>query len=297
MELLVDCGATSDFMTMQKAKKAQLPLYELTHPGHVMTAGGVQVEVRYYMRAYVRIWEFVFRHHFKVLEILPDVVLGLPWLPSNNPTIDWKERYADVQHGSTSYRLSFDESRNFTQLHFQVASKLDLLSTVSSSTSTVSPAGSPAPPAKECTDLRSSACATNDADALDESETEHGITGEECSNMEIEYMSLLKLKRQIRRADPTGDQVFLCCMPRPAVPVHQMRNMQDKSDDDGLDPVRRKLPIRIHKWAGFYDQECAEFGESPPHQLGRDHRICLDTKDNPPSVHPYNMDPSQLDKL
>ena len=55
--------------------------------------------------------------------------------------------------------------------------------------------------------------------------------------MEIEYISLPKLKREIRRADLTGDQVFLCCMPRPAVPVDQMHNMQDKSDDDGLDPI------------------------------------------------------------
>ena len=111
VEWLVDCGATSDFMSMQTAKRAQLPLYKLTNPGHVLTAGGVQVEVRYYTRAYVRVGELVFRHHFKLLEILPDVVLGLPWLRSYNPTVNWKEWYADIQHGSSPYRLSFDESR------------------------------------------------------------------------------------------------------------------------------------------------------------------------------------------
>ena len=79
-ELLVDCGATSDFMSMQTAKRARLPLYQLRNPGHVLTAGGVQVEVQYYTRAYVRVGELVFRRHFKVLEILPDVVLGLSWL-------------------------------------------------------------------------------------------------------------------------------------------------------------------------------------------------------------------------
>ena len=45
--MLLDCGATSDFMQMQTAKRARLPLYELTHPGQMMTAGGFQVEVRY----------------------------------------------------------------------------------------------------------------------------------------------------------------------------------------------------------------------------------------------------------
>ena len=75
VELLVDCGATSDFISMQTAKGARLPLYKLTNPGHVLTAGGVQVEVQYYTRANVRVGELVFRHHFEVLEILPDVVL------------------------------------------------------------------------------------------------------------------------------------------------------------------------------------------------------------------------------
>ena len=81
----------------------------------------------------------------------------------------------------------------------------------------------------------------------DESETEDGITDEDRSDMEIEYISLPKLKREIRRADLTGDHVFLCCMPRPAVPLDQMYKMQASNDNDGLDPVRRRLPIRLHK--------------------------------------------------
>ena len=88
VELLVNCGATSDFMSMQTAKRARLPLSKLRNPRHVLTAGVVQVAVRYYTRAYVRVGELVFRHHFKVLDILPDVVLGLPWLRSYNPTVN-----------------------------------------------------------------------------------------------------------------------------------------------------------------------------------------------------------------
>ena len=65
--------------------------------------------------------------------------------------------------------------------------------------------------------------------------------------MEIEYILLPKLKREIRRADLTGVQVFLCCMPRPTVPVDQMYKMQASDDNDGTDPVRRKLPIPLHK--------------------------------------------------
>ena len=177
-------------MSMQTAKRTRLPLYKLTNPGHVLTAGGVQVEMRYYMRAYVRVEELVFRHHFKVLEILPNVVFGLPWLGIYNSTVNWMEQYADVQHGSGSCPLSFDDSKHSTQLQFQAARKLDLLSTLSSSTSEPSPVGSPTPHSNERPDLHSWTRAQSGADTLHESETEDGITDEECSNMKIEYMSL-----------------------------------------------------------------------------------------------------------
>ena len=141
------------------------------------------------------------------------MVLGLPWPRSYKLTVHWKERYANVRHGSASYGLYSDASRDVTQLQFQAASKLDLPLTILSSTSKVSPAGSRAPPANKQTDLRSSTHATKDANRLDELETEDGVTNEECSDMEIEYISLPKLKEEIRPPDLTGDQVFLCCMP------------------------------------------------------------------------------------
>ena len=79
--------------------------------------------------------------------------------------------------------------------------------------------------------------------------------------MQIDYILLPKLKPEICRADLTADQVFVCCMPRPAVPVDQMHNMQHESDNDRLHPVRRKLPMPIHIWAGLYDQKRADFGD------------------------------------
>ena len=95
----------------------------------------------------------------------------------------------------------------------------------------------------------------------------------------------------------TGDPVFLCCMSRPAVPVDQMCKMQASSDDDRLDPLRRKLSIRIHKRADLYNREKAEFGDLPRHQPGRDHHIRLNLEDNPAWVHPYKVDPSSSDEL
>ena len=258
-------------MSMRTAKRAQLPLYRLTNPGHVLTAGDVQAEVRYYTRPYVRVGDLVFRHHLKVFGILPDVTFGLPWLRSYNWTVNWKERHADVRLGSSSYGLSFDGSRYFNQLQFEAISKLDFLWALSSSTSRASSVGSPTPPAEENRDLHSWTHAKSGAETFHEFETENGPTDEECSDMEIEYIWLPKLKREICRADLGADQVLLCCMPRPAVPVDRMYKMQDISDNDGLDPARRRLPIRIHKWAGLYDREKADFGDLPPHRPGRDH--------------------------
>ena len=86
--------------------------------------------------------------------------------------------------------------------------------------------------------------------------------------MEIEYISLPKLKREIRRSDLTGYQVFLCCMPRPAVQVDQMYKMQaSDGNGDGLDPVRRKLPNPLHKWADPPPptQARERAGGRPPH--------------------------------
>ena len=116
---------------------------------------------------------------------------------SYNRTVNWKERYADIQHGWSSYRSSLNESRHFTQLQFQADSKLDLPSTLSSSTSRTSPVGSPTPHAKECPDVHSSTRAQSGADTFDESETEDDITDQECSDMKIQYISLPNLKQEI----------------------------------------------------------------------------------------------------
>ena len=45
-----------------------------------------------------------------------------------------------------------------------------------------------------------------------------------------------------------------------------MYKMQASDDNDGLDPVRRKLLIPLHKWADLYDREKAEYGDLPPYR-------------------------------
>ena len=141
--------------------------------------------------------------------MLSDVVLGLPWLRSYNLTVNWEERYADVRHGPTSYRLSFDGSRDSTWLQFQATSKLELFLTLSSSTSKATPVGSPASLAEEHLNLKTSTHEKSSVNAPNDCDSEAGISDEELSDVEIECISLPKLKREIRRADLTEDQVYL----------------------------------------------------------------------------------------
>ena len=67
--------------------------------------------------------------------------------------------------------------------------------------------------------------------------------------MQIEYILLPKLKLEIRRAYHTRNEVYLCCMPRPAVPAKHMHSMQHGKcyDISGHTEVREKIPTQIHK--------------------------------------------------
>ena len=66
------------------------------------------------------------------------------------------------------------------------------------SSSKASSVENPTQHAEEHLDLDSSTPIQRGTDMYNESETEDGITDEDCSDMEIEYISLPKLKREIR---------------------------------------------------------------------------------------------------
>ena len=62
----------------------------------------------------------------------------------------------------------------------------------------VGPVGSPASPGKEHADLRSSTHSRSHTDTLNDFNTEDGITKEEWSDMQIDYISSPKLRQEIR---------------------------------------------------------------------------------------------------
>ena len=61
--------------------------------------------------------------------------------------------------------------------------------------------------------------------------------------------------------------------------------------------LRSRSQGRLLSGAAISHHPNAAFGDLLRHRPARDHRLRLDTEDNPPWVHPYKTDPSQLDEL
>ena len=242
-------------------------------------------------------FELVFRHLFKVLEILPDVVLVLPWLRSCNPTVNWKERYADIQHGASLYRLSFDESRHSTQLQFQAASKLDLLSILSSSASEASPVGHPTPmPRNAPTYTRRHTSST----VLTCTMSQKRKMVSPMRSAAIWRLSTFRCRKSKERPVELiseGIKCFCAAYLDPQCRSIKCIRCKQAMTMTGLTPFDANCLLHCTSRGDLYDREKAEYGDLPPHQPGRDHRIRLVSEDNPPWVHPYKMDPSQLDEL
>ena len=183
----------------------------------------------------------MFRHQFRVIENVPDVVLEVPWLESYNPTAHSDPRCANVP----TYGLFSVSLRDSTRLQFQPTLKLQLFGTLSSNTSKPARVETPTVGVQEHPNLkpprrgRSSVCISNGGDL------ERGLTDEELSNVELKCIWVPKLKQEIPPADLIGDQLFLSCKPRLAVPVGQLHKVQHGTRADTtseLEQVCRKLP-------------------------------------------------------
>jgi hypothetical protein len=100
---MVDCGATALFISKQFVKNnkvrthrllRELPLFNID--GSKNCVGGIT----HFARLRLRVGDIEEWHQFLVTELGPeDVVLGLPWLRSMNPEIDWAEGKMKVDTG------------------------------------------------------------------------------------------------------------------------------------------------------------------------------------------------------
>jgi hypothetical protein len=105
---MVDCGATALFISERFVKMNKVHTHPLTRKIPLYNIDGSRNKagsIAHFVRLRLRVGEVEGWKEFLVTELGPeDVVLGLPWLRSMNPAIDWAEgtMRVDTQEGSRS---------------------------------------------------------------------------------------------------------------------------------------------------------------------------------------------------
>ena len=98
---LVDCGATSNFISQKFVKESHLTTVPLDQPSNVLLGdGSTQVSSVGVERLTIRLSAHLDKVDFMVLPLAGyDFILGMPWLKKHNPKIDW--RSGEIQIGTT----------------------------------------------------------------------------------------------------------------------------------------------------------------------------------------------------
>jgi hypothetical protein len=92
VEVLADCGASDDFLSLHIAKRAHLKLTELEEPTSATLANGSSMQIRYMAKGVpVQIGDYMCLVDFKVLTMSSlSMVLGKPWFNDADPHMSWK---------------------------------------------------------------------------------------------------------------------------------------------------------------------------------------------------------------
>ena len=77
---LIDSGATEDFISTRLVTRLQLPTHPLTNPIHVRAANGSILSVDKFVRLRIKLGKFQLRINFRVVGMLSELVLGMPFL-------------------------------------------------------------------------------------------------------------------------------------------------------------------------------------------------------------------------
>ena len=91
VSVLLDCGASDNFMSMDYAKQLNLKLTPM-RPTSAKLANGTQLSIRYLVRDVVLdIGGYTVVQDYKVMEMKNlGIVLGKPWFNDADPHISWK---------------------------------------------------------------------------------------------------------------------------------------------------------------------------------------------------------------
>lgn len=89
---LLDSGATENFIAKKTVEKAKCRVRKLKTPMYVKVASGTELKVDGYVRTGLILGSIHLIMNFRIIEMDPDVVLGLPFLQQFDPMINWKRK-------------------------------------------------------------------------------------------------------------------------------------------------------------------------------------------------------------
>ncbi len=291
--LLVDSGATTNFIDAHYVAKYRLPTVTLARPQHVKLGDGTEVSAT----TIVPSVPVSVSSHREVLSfvVFPlsgcDAVLGMPWLSLHNPRIDWSTRSLFIN-------------------------QIDLLSS--------SP--SPGPPTPVVAPATPSAClalASNSKCDLTGIANAHSTScntpttkrkKKKHSNCEHRIQPLATGPSKAPSSPPvTSAPPFPTLMSRHQIAKHAARHCEeiymayitDIDDTADATPPQTLTQLDIDDDNSTAEPLLAEYADVFPDELPEglpprrevDHRIELEPNSTPPSRPTYRLSPSELDEL
>jgi hypothetical protein len=106
VSILVDSGASTQFMSERLAKELSLPLTEKKVGSEVRLVDGSAIESTHFIEFRYSIGPFSEIELFHLLTLASyDLILGRPWLDRHNPDVDWPNNRMRLTYESKRYTL------------------------------------------------------------------------------------------------------------------------------------------------------------------------------------------------
>ena len=94
---LIDSGASNNFISQRIIHQLNLQTNPLKHQLTVKSADGTTLSCNSYTSLKLKLSNLQIRITLRIIDIVPDIVLGLPFLQTYNPIIDWRSRIITIK--------------------------------------------------------------------------------------------------------------------------------------------------------------------------------------------------------
>lgn len=128
ISILIDSGATNNFMSRSQAEKIGLDIFE-DNKLQVRLADGNQIFSNSYAHCAFRLGSLWTNQRFEILNADISTIFGMPFLEEYNPQIDWTNKVVLVptKHGVTTIPTIFGTASTIQQSPSKNSSSTTLL--------------------------------------------------------------------------------------------------------------------------------------------------------------------------